>query len=181
MIKQNFFFLNRPMGTRKIPKSSTACILIVRCYELSRLIQSFALSAAICENKDYQTQVYRQDLRGPRIGQDVMLAVILGKRERILRRLEGTSTGLKSRDKAAMLHDKQYKFLVESAWKKKFSSQAREIHQLLSTNMAAVTSAINQQYGQKIIRFQTEMAWYLHVNKENDFVKTEGNNILVFK
>lgn len=51
------------------------------CYELFRLIQSFALSAAICENKDYQTQVYRQDLRGPRIGQDVMLAVILGKRE----------------------------------------------------------------------------------------------------
>ena len=49
------------------------------CYELSRLIQSFALSAAICENKDYQTQVYRQDLRGLRIGQDVMLAVILGR------------------------------------------------------------------------------------------------------
>ena len=48
-----------------------------------------------------------------------MLAVILGKRERILLRLEGTSTGLKSRDKAAMLHDKQYKFLVESALKKK--------------------------------------------------------------
>ena len=81
MVKQNFFFLYRRMGTRKIPKSSTACILIVMCYELFRLIQSFALSAAICENKDYQTQVYRQDLRGPRIGQDVMLAVILGKRE----------------------------------------------------------------------------------------------------
>ena len=95
-----------------------------------------------------------------------MLAVILGKRERILLRLEGTSTGLKSRDKAAMLHDKQYKFLMESAWKKKNSSQAREMYQLLSTNMAAVTSATNQQYGQKIIRFQTEMAWYLHVNKE---------------
>lgn len=103
------------MGTWKIPKSSTGYILIVMCYELSRLIQSFALRAAICENKDYQTQVYRQDLRGPRIGQDVMLAVILGKRERILRRLEGTSTGLKSRDRAAMLHDKPYKFLVESA------------------------------------------------------------------
>ena len=100
-----------------------------------------------------------------------MLAVILGKRERILLRLEGTSTGLKSRDKAAMLHDKQYKFLVESAWKKKNSSQAREMYQLLSTNMAAVTSATNQQYGQKIIRFQTEMAWYLHVNRENDFGK----------
>ena len=67
------------MGTRKIPKSSTAYILIVMCYKLSRLIQSFALSAAICENKDYQTQVYRQDLRGLRIGQDVMLAVILGR------------------------------------------------------------------------------------------------------
>lgn len=119
MIKQNFFFLYRRMGTWKIPKSSTGYILIVMCYELSRLIQSFALRAAICENKDYQTQVYRQDLRGPRIGQDVMLAVILGKRERILRRLEGTSTGLKSRDRAAMLHDKPYKFLVESAWKKK--------------------------------------------------------------
>ena len=38
MIKQNFFFLYRPMGTRKIPKSSTAYILIVMCYELSRLI-----------------------------------------------------------------------------------------------------------------------------------------------
>ena len=58
-----------------------------------------------------------------------------------------------------MLYDKQYKFLVECARKKtKFSSQAREKHQLLSTNMAAVTSATNQQYGQKIIRFQTEMA-----------------------
>ena len=32
------------------------------------------------------------------------------------------------------------------------------MYQLLSTNMAAVTSATNQQYGQKIIRFQTEMA-----------------------
>ena len=50
--------------------------------------------------------------------------------------------------------------------KKKFSSQARETHQLLSTNMAAVTSATNQQYGQKIIRFQTEMAWYMHVNRK---------------
>ena len=38
MIKQNFFFLYRRMGTRKIPKSSTAYILIVMCYELSRLI-----------------------------------------------------------------------------------------------------------------------------------------------
>ena len=91
------------------------------CYELSRLtlIQSFALSAAICENKDYQTQVYRQDLRGPRIGQDVMLAVILGKRERILRRLEGTSNGLKSRDKAAMLQtsntDKKL-FVFKQKW-----------------------------------------------------------------
>ena len=93
---------------------------------------------------------------------------------RIVRWLEGTSTGLKSRDKAAMLYDKQYKFLVECARKKtKFSSQAREKHQLLSTNMAAVTSATNQQYGQKIIRFQTEMAWYLHVNKENDFRKID--------
>ena len=74
---------------------------------------------------------------------------------------------MKSRDKAAMLYDKQYKFLVESARKKtKFSSQAREKHQLLSTNMAAVTSATNQQYGPKIIRFQTEMAWYLHVNRK---------------
>ena len=81
MIKQNFFFLYRWMGPRKIPKSSTAYILILMCYELSRLIQSFALSAAICENKDYQTQVYRQDLGGPGIGKDVMLAVIMGKRE----------------------------------------------------------------------------------------------------
>ena len=39
-------------------------------------------------------------------------------RGRIVRWLEGTSTGLKSRDKAAMLYDKQHKFLVESARKK---------------------------------------------------------------
>ena len=45
------------------------------------VMQSFAPSAEVCENKDYQTQVYEQDLRGPGIGQDVMLAVILGKRE----------------------------------------------------------------------------------------------------
>ena len=81
MIKQNFFFLYRWMGPRKSPKSSTAYILILMCYELSRLLQSFALSAAICENKDYQTQVYREDLGGPGIGKDVMLTVILGKRE----------------------------------------------------------------------------------------------------
>ena len=35
----------------------------------------------------------------------------------------------------------------------------------------AVTSATNQQYGQKIIRFQTETAWYMHVKKKNDFRK----------
>ena len=46
-----------------------------------------------------------------------------------------------------------------------------ETLQLLSTNMAAVTSATNQQYGQKIIRFQTETAWYMHVNKKNDLRK----------
>ena len=33
-----------------------------------------------------------------------------------------------------------------------------ETLQLLSTNMAAVTSATNQQNGQRIIRFQTETA-----------------------
>ena len=48
--------------------------------------------------------------------------------------------------------------------------------QLLSTNMAAVTSATNQQYGQKIIRFQTETAWYMRVNKKNDFRKIPQNS-----
>ena len=93
MIKQNSLFLYTWMGTRKIRKSSTAYIncLTLLLIELSvavggggadpELIQSFALRAEICENKDYQTQVYKQNLRGPGIGQDVMLAVILGTRE----------------------------------------------------------------------------------------------------
>ena len=56
-----------------------------------------------------------------------------------------------------------------------------ETLQLLSTNIAAVTSATNQHYGEKIIRFQTETAWYMHVYKENDFTKIEGKNLFVFK
>ena len=165
MIKQNFFFLYRWMGPRKIPKSSTAYILILMCYELSRLIQSFALSAAICENKDYQTQVYTQDLGGPGIGQDVMLAVILEKRVNFTA-IGGHFHWVEIMWQGSHVAWQTIQFFSGICMKKKFSSQARETHQLLSTNIAAVTSATNQQYGQETIRFQTEMAWYMHVNRK---------------
>ena len=80
-MKQNFLFLYRWMGTRKIPKSSTAYSLIFMSYELSVVNTVFRSKRGGLWKQGLSTQVYEQDLRGPGIGQDVMLAVILGKRE----------------------------------------------------------------------------------------------------
>ena len=55
------------------------------CYiyatDFLQLVQSFALRAEICENQDYRTEIYKQDLGGSGFGQDVTLAVISEKRD----------------------------------------------------------------------------------------------------
>ena len=42
-----------------------------------------------------------------------------------------------------------------------FSSQRREMLLFLTTNMAAVTSRANQQYGMRVIKFKTLRIYFL--------------------
>ena len=56
-----------------------------------------------------------------------------------------TIAGFKLWDKAAISMDKTIFFFAEFAGKKEFSFQQRETLFILSTNMAAVTSAEKQQ------------------------------------